>query len=43
MQVCRKLDFIYWAYPLTWGISTVIYLLYYHFSDWMHGFEKKKR
>lgn len=41
MQVCRKLDFIYWAYPLTWGISTVIYLLYYHFSDWMHGFEKK--
>lgn len=34
---------IYWAYPITWGISSVIYLLYYLFSDWIHGFEHEKK
>lgn len=33
---------IYWAYPITWGISSVIYLIYYNFSDWIHGFDKVK-
>ena len=32
---------IYWAYPLTWAISSVIYLIYYNCSDWIHGFDKK--
>ena len=40
MQFIHELSMIYWAYPLTWGISSVIYLLYYLFSDWMHGFEQ---
>ena len=31
---------IYWAYPITWTISSIIYLLYYLFSDWVHGFDK---
>lgn len=34
---------IYWAYPITWGISSVIYMLYYLFSDWIHGFEHEKK
>ena len=33
---------IYWAYPLTWAISSVIYLIYYNCSDWIHGFDNKK-
>ncbi len=41
MQFIHELSMIYWAYPLTWGISSVIYLLYYLFSDWLHGFERK--
>lgn len=32
---------IYWAYPITWSISSVIYLIYYKCSDWIHGFDKK--
>lgn len=39
MRITHELTYIYWAYPLTWGKSSVIYLLYYHFSDWIHGFE----
>ncbi|MBE6753687.1 MAG: MATE family efflux transporter [Ruminococcaceae bacterium] len=33
---------IYLAYPLTWFISSVIYLIYYLRSDWVHGFDGKK-
>ncbi len=42
MKVKHDLVYIYWAYPLTWGISSVIYLIYYRCSDWIHGFEKTK-
>lgn len=38
-----EIEYIYWAYPLTWAISSVIYLLYYLCSDWTHGFEKKQK
>lgn len=31
---------IFSAYPLTWTISSIIYLIFYLKSDWLHGFEK---
>ena len=31
---------IYWAYPLTWSVSSIIFLIYYLKVDWVHGFEK---
>lgn len=37
-----EIGLIYWAYPLTWCISSVIYLIYYLKSDWVHGFEKQR-
>lgn len=40
MRFIHEIRFIYWAYPITWGISSVIFLCYYLFSDWVHGFEK---
>ena len=42
MHTVGKIEYIYWAYPLTWAISSVIYLIYYLKSDWVYGFEKKK-
>ena len=42
MRVSHELLFLYLAYPITWSISSIIYFLYYHFSDWIHGFEKSK-
>ncbi len=41
MHFTGEIGYIYWAYPITWGISSIIYLFYYLFSDWAHGFEKK--
>lgn len=36
-----KIQVIFWAYPLTWSISTVIFLIYYIKADWLHSFDKK--
>lgn len=42
MKLFGEIQYIYWAYPLTWGISSVIYMIYYLKSDWIHGFEHKQ-
>ena len=42
MHFVGEIQYIFWAYPITWAISSVIYFLYYNFSDWVHGFERKK-
>lgn len=42
MHVFGKIGLVYWAYPLTWSISSLIYLIYYLYSDWVHGFENSK-
>lgn len=38
MSLLGEIEYIYWAYPITWCISSVIYLIYYLRSDWVHGF-----
>ena len=38
----HDIKLVYWAYPITWGISSIIYLIYYLKSDWVHGFENVK-
>ena len=40
MHLFRDIGYVYAAYPVTWVISTVIYLIYYFKSDWVHGFDK---
>ncbi len=40
MHFSGEIGMIYWAYPLTWGISSIIYLVYYLCCDWVHGFDK---
>ena len=30
---------LFWAYPLTWMISSILFLIYLLKSDWVHGFE----
>lgn len=35
-----KIQVIFWAYPLTWSISSVIFLIYFLKADWIYNFEK---
>lgn len=32
---------VFWAYPLTWCLSSIIFLLYFLKGDWVHGFEQR--
>jgi len=40
MHLFGEIGYIYWAYPITWTISSVIYLIYYLRSNWVHGFDR---
>ncbi len=33
---------IFSAYPLTWTVSSIIYLIFYFKTDWIHGFDRKQ-
>lgn len=37
-----KFSVISWAYPLTWSLSSIVFLVFLLKSDWVHSFEKKK-
>lgn len=34
---------IFWAYPITWTLSSIVFLLYFLKSYWIHGLEKQER
>ena len=35
-----KINVIFWAYPLTWSLSSILCHIYCHTADWVHGLEK---
>lgn len=43
VHLFHDISYIYWAYPITWGISSIIYMIYYKRSDWVHGFEHEQK
>lgn len=28
---------VFWAYPITWALSSMAFFVYYHRADWLHG------
>ncbi len=41
LQFFPTIQTIFWAYPITWSLSSIIFLAYYIKADWVHGFESK--
>lgn len=39
MSFAHDYRILFWAYPLTWLVSSAIFLVYYLKSDWVHGYE----
>lgn len=37
------IEVVFTAYPLTWGTSCVVFLLYFFKADWIHNFERIDR
>lgn len=40
VHLVPKIGVIFWAYPLTWGLSSIIFLTYYKKVDWIHNFDR---
>lgn len=36
-----KIEYIFFCYPITWGISAIVYLIYFTRGNWVYGFEGK--
>lgn len=36
----QDIQVIFWAYPLTWALSSVIFMIYFLKGSWMQGFNK---
>ena len=36
----HEIQVIYWAYPLTWCLSSILFVIYYFKVDWIHALEK---
>lgn len=37
------IETIFWAYPITWGASCVVFLIYYLKADWVHTFDRQSK
>lgn len=40
-RVSADIQMIFWAYPLTWTLSSIAFLIYYLKGDWPHYLERK--
>ena len=39
LHFVNDIQMIFWAYPITWTLSTIAFTIYYKKSDWIHGLE----
>ena len=42
VRLVPKIEVVFWAYPLTWALSSMVFLLYYFKADWLRGFERQE-
>ena len=36
----NRLTTVSWAYPITWTLSSIIFLIYFFKADWIHNFDR---
>ncbi len=40
VKLVNQLTTVSWAYPITWTLSSIIFLIYFLKADWIHNFDK---
>ena len=40
VKLVNQLTTVSWAYPITWTLSSIIFLIYFLKSDWIHTFDR---
>lgn len=41
VKFINELTTVSWAYPITWTLSSIIFLIYFLKADWIHNFDKE--
>lgn len=41
VRINPDIRMVFWAYPLTWSLSSIAFLIYFLKADWQHGFESE--
>jgi len=39
IPLTHSIQMLYWVYPLTWGLSSIAFTIYYKKADWVHGLD----
>ena len=42
VQIVNELTTVSWAYPITWTLSSIIFLIYFLKADWIHNFDNQQ-
>ena len=40
VKFVNQLTTVSWAYPITWSLSSIIFLIYFLKADWIHNFDR---
>ena len=40
VKLVPQLTTVSWAYPITWSLSSIIFLIYFLKADWIHNFDR---
>ena len=40
VQFVPELTTVSWAYPITWTLSSIVFLIYFFKADWIHNFDR---
>lgn len=41
VRIIPDIRMIFWAYPLTWSLSSILFTIYYLKADWVHAFQRQ--
>ena len=40
IRIIPVIQVVFWAYPLTWSLSSIVFFFYYKKSDWVHSADR---
>ncbi len=43
VRFVNRLTTVSWAYPITWTLSSIIFLIYFLKADWIHNFDREEQ
>lgn len=41
VKIVNQLTTVSWAYPITWTLSSIVFLIYFLKADWIHNFDRE--